>query len=133
MKALLATVFSVLLASQAQAFANGGGSSVGSPPNPFYSEYTCHDGVGTMVQAGHTFPQNVEEIRVTPDNSDQVVDSHVERVPGSMPGAPLVFRGERFELSIVVDGPHFNDGHVEFGATLEEHGASSLELTCEAN
>ncbi len=127
-----------LLGSTTYAMGDGGGSSIG--PGTPQVEFFCKDAIDNVeVLIGKLPPNYGEQISVmTVVPIQQIDDLNVARIPGTAPGASLVFRGQRFEVSLIVDGPSFHGQSITIAGKLKDIsrdkvGAEprALGLSCE--
>src|SRR6218665_2227259 len=130
MKTLIA--FATLLPTLAFA----GGSSVVGPGAPQF-DYRCNDASGNVqVDIVRTWPKyEVTKISVITYIPMTFTDEAVERKTVERPGAPVIYQGKRFALSVRATSPQFREEKIFVKAFLKDQNSwradQSLELECQ--
>ena len=134
-KSLIASAFAALIFGNSAAFA--GGSSTVGPGGPRF-QYRCADAQQNIFVDIVSFPSDYSRLTISVQTMIPMTvheDRKVNVVANLSAGSPKVFRGERFEVSILTTAPKFDGGKVLLNASLKDstswESTRALQLECE--
>lgn len=115
----------------------GGGSSIG-PGSPKW-QYSCSDAGKNIHVTILRTPPNYDNDQIAVQTvvpMSMHIEKNIVRKIAAAPGGALVFEGQRFVFSVMMDAPVIKDGKAYFNATLTDRESweptQKLNILCES-